>query len=191
VGQAVSRALAALALTAATAAPGWLPVPAESEIVFSGIQIGQLFEGTLPAFSGAACFDPERPEGASGRFVFDLTRATTGVNERDEIMRAAEWLDTAEFPQATLTVTGAKKNGDNAYEASAVLSIKGKEKTLHIPFATTGEGNFLGAKGEVAFDRRDFGVGDGAWGETEEWVGYKISVRFQITAAKGRADCGG
>ena len=186
----MTRIFPTLLLATVAATPqAWNTLPHESAIVFSGTQAGGTFEGWLPAFTGSGCFDPADPKGASGKFIFDLSRATTGVRERDEIMRAPEWLDTAKFPQAIFAVSGVKLVGDNAYEAEGVLTLKGKERPFTVPFATAGEGRFLGLKGRVAFDRRDFNVGEGEWGESEKWVGFQISVDFQITSAKGRAEC--
>lgn len=186
----MTKIFSALMLAAVAAAPpAWNTLQPESAIVFSGTQAGGTFEGWLPTFTGTGCFDPADPEGASGKFIFDLTRATTGVKERDAIMRAPEWLDTDKFPQATFAVKDIRRVGDNAYEGAGALTLKGKELPLTVPFATAGEGRFLGVKGRVTFDRRDYNVGDGEWGESEKWVGFQIAVDFQITSAKGRAEC--
>lgn len=174
------RPLALLALVAAAPGPAmeWRVIPEESSVTFSGITNGNRFEGRIREFSGAACFDERALENTTGTFRFSATSATTGIAERDRIMKAPEWLDAAAHPAAAFALTGLERLGPNTYRAQGVLEIKGVERALAFPLTLNLVDNR--ASGVVTIDRREFGVGEGEWGESEKWLGYRISVSFRL-----------
>lgn len=191
-GKILSKALILLAAAAgALAAPEWETVPDAGTIVFSGTQVAGAFQGTLPVIAGHGCFDPVNPGAASATFAFDLARATTGIRDRDDIMRAPEWLAVEAFPAAAYSVSAIRATGANSFEAEGTLTLKGQSRPLPVPFTATVEDGALRVSGEFSIDRRDFNIGEGPWGETEKWVGFPVKVAFNLTAQRARTGCGG
>ncbi|HXV74333.1 MAG TPA: YceI family protein, partial [Sphingomonadales bacterium] len=94
----MSRVLALVVLAAMAAKPAGWRAAEGGRVTFSGEQVGGAYSGMITGIAGEGCFDPAHPEAASGRFAFDLAMATTGIRDRDDIMRAPEWLNTARFP---------------------------------------------------------------------------------------------
>lgn len=177
------RSLPLFALLALTAAgPGqaeeWWVLPEESAVTFSGFSSSRPFEGKFTEFSGRFCFDERELGEAAGVFEFDVASATTGIRERDQIMKAPEWLNAKAHPTARFALTGLERLGPNTYRARGELEIKGARNKISFPLTLNLVDNQ--ASGVVTIDRRDFNVGEGKWGESEKWVSYQISVSFRL-----------
>ena len=176
------------ALPAHAAGVVWDIIPEESSVRFSGVQAGDVpFEGEFTRFSARICFDERTIEETVAVFAFDVNGAVTGVDERDEILRAEEWMNVEAYPGAAFEVTAVTRLGPNSYRAEGDLTLKGVTRALAFPFTLNLVENT--ATGSFTIDRRDFNIGDGAWGETERWVAYPITVSFLIRAETEGAPC--
>ena len=80
----------------------WQLIKEESTMTFSGLQLGKGFDGRIEHFTAIICFDESDLDGAEVVLDIDLTSITTGIEDRDEILAAAEWLDIAEYPNAVI-----------------------------------------------------------------------------------------
>lgn len=168
----------------------WNILPEESFFRFSGIQAGNVsYDGEFKAFDARLCFDERTIDKAWAEFTFDVVTATTGVRERDEILRSEEWMNAEKYPFITFKTDNITRLGPNIYEAQGTLIIKGVTHPFTIPFTL----NLVSetATGTFTIDRRNFNIGDGAWGETEKWVAFPIEVNFRITATTKGEDCDG
>ena len=177
-----------MAHPAAIAGVKWENIPEDSFIRFSGIQAGgQAFEGEFKSFSATLCFDERTIDDAWARIKFDIASAATGVGERDEILAAPEWMFAESFPTATFETENIVRVGPNSYQAEGVLTIKGTSNPLTLSFILDLVENT--ASGAFTLDRRDFNIGEGAWGKTEKWVAYAIDISFRLAATTGGEDC--
>ena len=177
-----------LAFPTVARAEEWALVKKESYIRFSGLQTGRPFEGEFKDFSASICFDEGDLEGTSITLEIDMDSATTGVLERDEILKAPEWLDTATFPAAAFRMAAIERLGPNSYQGEGFLEIKGVAREVTLPFILNLVDNT--ASGSLSFDRREFNVGEGRWGETEKWVGFEIEIDFLVTSIPTGGACG-
>lgn len=154
-----------------------------SVIRFSVNQIGGIVvEGEIPEFSANICFDEDHPESVKAAITLNMASATTGVIERDQILKAPEWLSTETYPKGyfvleTLTET----------QASGSLTLKGKNQVISFPLIIDPKSRQ--ATGDLTIDRRDFNIGEGRWGETEKWVGFEIRISFTIVADPNGGSC--
>ncbi len=177
-----------LAFLTVARAEEWALVKKESYIRFSGLQTGRPFEGEFKDFSASICFDEGDLEGTSITLEIDMDSATTGILERDEILKAPEWLDTATFPAAAFRMAAIERLGPNSYQGEGFLEIKGVAREVTLPFILNLVDNT--ASGSLSFDRREFNVGEGRWGETEKWVGFEIEIDFLVTSIPTGGACG-
>ncbi len=179
----LSILIALLAIPSPALAGVWAIDQGKSSLTFSAIQVGALkVEGQIPSFSATLCFDEMALPGTKADLTFDLSRISTGIQDRDDILAAPDWLDTAEFPKARFRLTSFQRVGPNSYEAQGELEIKGMQKGITFPvYLDLVEEKALG---EFTVDRRDFNIGEGAWGENEKWVGFEIGVSFEIFASQ-------
>ena len=165
----------------------WTLVKEESFIRFSGFQIGRPFEGEFREFSASICFEEDNLAAASISLVIDMESATTGILERDEILKAPEWMDSAGYPTATFRITAIERLGPDSYQGNGFLEMKGVSREVTLPFILNLVDNT--ASGSLTIDRRDFDIGEGRWGETEQWVGFEIEINFTVTAIPTGAAC--
>lgn len=171
-----------LATAAASAqADTWTIEPENSEIVFSGTQTGNPFEGRFNAFDADIRFDPSAPENAYVRAVIKTGSAITGDKQRDEAMRSKDWFAVSMFPDIVFEASGFKKTAETSYTAFGILRVLGVEHPFTLPFDLTTNGQTAIMTSHINLDRRDIGVGTGAWSEGK-WVGLDVAVDVRIVA---------
>lgn len=176
-----------LALSLPALGAEWRLDLAESSLTFSATQLGLPFEGEFKNFTALICFEETDLDATNVHLDIDTTSAATGIAERDEILTAEEWLNTAAFPDARVDIQTIQRVGPNSYSAAGQLTIKGNTQPFTLPFILDLVENT--ASGELTIDRRDFGIGEGEWGMSEKWVGYQIVIKFHITALNTERDC--
>lgn len=172
-----------IALLALPAAAGeWQVDGGQSRLGFTGVQLGQSFQGKFEKFSAKIDFDPAKPEaGGKVEVLIDMASAKTGDAQRDGSLPGADWFAIDKFAQANFTATKFRRTGDNAYEAEGTLTMKGVSRPLVLPFTLSPDGAATRAKGKVTLLRSDFGVGQGQWA-TDQWVALKVDVDFDLKA---------
>lgn len=174
--------LAACLLLPFTAeAADWVIAPSKSRIGFSGVQVGAPFSGRFTRFEGQISFDPDKPEAGRAVILIDLASAQTGDAQRDSALPQAEWFDAKTNPKARFEATRFVHKGNDAYEASGTLTIRGIAKDVTLPFRLARDGNIARATGHLDLVRSQFGVGQGAWA-TGQWVGLEVGVDIDVTA---------
>lgn len=115
----------------------------------------------------------------------------TRNSQRDEHLRGNDFLAMAEYPQITFTSTGVKQSGDDTFEVTGDLSIKGVTHEITVPFefegaATDPFGNErVGFEGSVTINRKDYRI---TWNAALETGGVlvsdKVTLEFEISAIK-------
>ncbi len=81
----------------------WKFDPAHTSVSFSARHMMvTTVRGSFAPPEGKLIFDPEHPENSSVEAVIDTTTVSTGVANRDNHLRSADFLDVANFPTMTL-----------------------------------------------------------------------------------------
>ncbi len=157
--------------------------PAKSEIGFTVTQMGVGVSGTFRNFVAIVSLDPAKPEAGSAEIVVDIASISTGEPDADKEALAKAWLDAAGFPKARFKSTSVQALGNDRYEVTGLLTLKGKPRELTIPFTLTQQpdGSQL-ASGEFKLRRTDFGIGGGEWNEAD-LVANKVPVHFRLSLA--------
>jgi polyisoprenoid-binding protein YceI len=147
--------------------------------------------GAFDDFDGTASFDAARPEAAAVTVNIRSASINTRNQQRDEHLRNNDFLAVDEYPAITFASTGLEVTGDDTFELTGDLTIRGVTNTVTIPFtfegaATDPFGNVrLGFAGSVAINRKDYGV---TWNAALETGGFlvsdKVVLEFEISAIK-------
>lgn len=137
-----------------------------STLGFGASYMGEAFEGRFPRFTARVSFDPAAPAACRFDVVVTLAGADTGVEERDEMLQASEFFDSATAPTATWKATSCKALADGRFEAAGTLTLRGVSKPVPLRFAWT-PGPQPQLRGEATVDRLAFKVGTGDWADTE------------------------
>ena len=185
----MQRIVLAVALSASVAsviqAAEYNQVQAEqSRIGFSYTQMGVPMDGRFKKFSGQLSFDPAQPTTAKAAIAVDLASIDTGTPEADTEVAGKQWFNTPAFPTARFESVSVKALGDNRYEVSGTLTIKGKTQAIVVPASFTAQGTTGVFDGGFTIRRGDFAIGEGSW-SAFDIVANDIQIKFKLTAKSG------
>ncbi len=173
----LKKTLAALALgtalfTAGQAMAADYTIDKEGQHAFINFKISHLgysfIYGTFKDWSGTFSFDAAKPE--DSKINIDLKTASVFTNnaERDKHISSKDFLDVANFPDATFKstqVTNVGKNADGKITADVIgdLTLHGVTKPVTVKTTFVGEGKDpwggyrAGFEGTTSIKRSDFG----------------------------------
>jgi polyisoprenoid-binding protein YceI len=147
--------------------------------------------GAFDDFDGTAVFEAGQPEAAAVTVNIRSASINTRNQQRDEHLRNNDFLAVDEYPAITFVSTGLHVTGDDTFELTGDLTIRGVTNAVTIPFtfegaATDPFGNVrLGFAGSVAINRKDYGV---TWNAALETGGFlvsdKVVLEFEVSAIK-------
>lgn len=171
--------------------PSWVIDMQKSTLSFEATQQGAPFTGHFNGISGDIRFDLSRLEESKATIRVDLKSVDSKSPERDTSLKGADWFTTESFPESIYTVSKFEKTNENQYIAHGELDLHGVKKELDLPltitFSTDDQGRDVAlAVGEVSLNRLDFGVGAGAWKDTQA-VGNPVKVKVSVTAVRADA----
>ncbi|MCM2343169.1 MAG: YceI family protein [Alphaproteobacteria bacterium] len=166
--------------------PGWVIDPASSQLAFVAIQQGAEIKGTFSRFSGDIHFDPARPQESHATIRVDMASVDSQSAERDQSLQGPDWFGSESFPESIYRVAKFEKINENQYIAKGELVIRDLKQALDLPltihFSTDESGRQVAkAEGEVSVNRLDYGVGQGAWQDTQA-VGNPVKIRILVIA---------
>lgn len=145
--------------------------------------------GKFNNLSGIVEFDPANP--AAGRVEVEIDAASidTGVSDRDNHLRSADFFDVANYPKITFRSKKVEVTGENRGRITGDLTIRGTTRPVTI------DAEFLGllkdpwGNDKVAFsgaariNREDFGLTWNVALETGGWlVGKDIKISLEVQA---------
>lgn len=153
-----------------------------SSIRFVSTQMGVAVEGGFRSFTGAVNVDLAKPEATRASIEVDLNSIDIGSEEAETEVKRKPWFNIAIFPKAQFVSTGVKALGGDRYEIRGKLSIKGiSQDTVLAVTVKKMPNNTLVAEGSFPIKRLDFGIGEGAWSDTDT-VADLVQVNFKIVA---------
>lgn len=126
-------------------------------------------------------FDPENPEAAKVAIGITLASVDAGYDEANTELEKDEWLNLAAHPLATFQSTKVEALGENRYQVTGGLSIKGNTKEVTAPFTFKENGSTGVFEGSFTFQRADFGIGEGQWKDFSI-VANDIQIKFHVVA---------
>lgn len=159
-------------------AQDWKVDYAKSHVRFVIKQMNVPVEGGFRRFSAMANFDPKMVERATFRVELDMASIDTGSADGDMEARRPLWFDMARYPKATFVSKTVAKGADGRFVASGDLTVKGRTRTISVPFSLARqEGGAWLAEGRLPISRSDFGIGGGDWNDV---VADQAEARFRI-----------
>lgn len=153
-----------------------------SRVSFAYSQMGVGMEGGFGEVKATQfSFDTDNPEAAQVTLEIPLASIDAGYPDANTELEKPEWLSLADHPVATFTSTQVTSAGDQQYEVTGDLTIKGQTRTVTVPFTFTENGDNGVFEGNFTFQRTDFGIGEGPWGDVSI-VADDIQINFHIVA---------
>jgi len=172
---------------ALTVADNWQVDYPQSKLEFIAIQEGSPIRGTFKHYRADINFDPQRLSESRFQVWVETNSVDTGADERDQILRSAEFFDSTRWPQAEFKTTSISHLQGARYQAPALLSIRNIEKSLLFPFSLEiieepHQSRLLG-HGQLSIDRFDFDMAQGDWVDTQ-LLGKAITIEVTIQATR-------
>jgi len=147
--------------------------------------------GAFSEFDGSIRIDGADPARSEAHLRIKVDSIDTGNADRDGHLRTNDFLQAADYPEITFRSTGIEPTGDETYDVTGELTIKGTTQPITIPISYEGTaqdpfGNVrIGFEGSTTINRKDFGV---TWNAPLETggvlVGDKVTLEFDVSAIK-------
>ncbi|HEX9669302.1 MAG TPA: YceI family protein [Thermoanaerobaculia bacterium] len=146
--------------------------------------------GKFPTFEGSIVLhDPEDLTTMDVELVIDAASISTGIADRDQHLRTADFFDTGSHPEITFKSKRVDRDvaSGDAYRLVGELTLRGVTKEIAIPFRVTAHSEFLGADSRFTLDRTEYGV---SWMRVMDdgslFVGKEIEIELFVITRLGR-----
>ena len=150
--------------------------------------------GSFNEFDGTGSFDAANPTAAQLRLTIKAVSIDTRNADRDGHLRSNDFFDMDTYPEISFVSTAVEQTGDDEYQVTGDLTIKGVTKPVTIEFEYTGTavdpyGNTrIGLDGKTTVNRKDWGVN---WNAALEaggvLVSEKVTLEFDVSAIRADA----
>ncbi|MCS6872865.1 MAG: YceI family protein [Anaerolineae bacterium] len=145
--------------------------------------------GSFNIKDGKIIFDPANPAAASVEATLDVASVNTGVPDRDNHLRSADFFDAANYPTITFKSTAVKPTGENTAEIAGDLTIRGTTRPVVLKAEFLGQGKGIDGKTRAGFtastkiNREDWGL---TWNMVLEagglLVGKDVTIELDVEA---------
>jgi polyisoprenoid-binding protein YceI len=170
----------------------WFFEPGHTEVEFRARHMMVTWvRGLFKNITGSLEFDPAQPERLTFETRFEAKTLWTGVEQRDDHLRSADFLDVANYPYISYKSTSAQLIGEVDYIVGGELTLRGVTKKVPLEVKYLGQwdtpwwedGVNKGPKRRAGFvahakiDRYDFGVG---WNDEVARGGVVVSPEIRL-----------
>jgi len=168
--------------------PTYMIEPAHTQAAFSVRHLMiTTVRGNFDKLSGTLQYDPANPEASVVEVAIDAASINTGVADRDNHLRSADFLDAATYPTLTFKSTSVKMTGTDTADITGDLTIRGVTRPVVIKAEKLGEakdpwGNTkIGFAGKTKINREDWGL---TWNVALETggilVGKEVTIELDV-----------
>lgn len=148
--------------------------------------------GNFESFSGDIAFDPDNPAATTVNVAIDAATITTGMPDRDNHLRSADFLDVENYPTITFVGTDVTQSDAHSGQLTGDLTIGDvtREVTLDVSYSGVVANPFTGAKAAgftatTKINREDFGLTWNVALESGGWlVGKQINIEIELELIK-------
>jgi polyisoprenoid-binding protein YceI len=147
--------------------------------------------GSFNEFEGSGYFDAADPANSKLQLTIKAASIDTRNADRDAHLRSNDFFDMDNHPEITFSSTALERAGEDRYQVTGDLSIKGVTRPVTVDFEYTGSavdpyGNQrIGFEGTTTVNRKDWGVN---WNAALEaggvLVGEKVTLEFDVSAIR-------
>lgn len=164
-------------------AADWKMDAGTSRLEFTATYEKSVAPGVFREFDTRVRFDADKP--AEGRLDVTIVVKSADMNSADvnKVIGGAEWFDFAHFPQAEFHATDIRRIAPGRYLARGVLSLKGVQQQIEVPFSWVETGDAARMEGEFVVKRGAFGIGTGEWAASTA-IGADVSIKFSVRLRK-------
>jgi len=181
-------ALAALSLgfvsAASAAVETYVADPAHSSVNFSIRHFFTKVPGRFTKFDATITVDRDNLQNSSAEATIEIASVKTEAPDRDAHLQKPEFFDAAQFPTMTFKSKSWKKTGEDTFDVTGDLTIKGVTKVAVLKVKSLGFGPGMrpgsmlsGWEGTTTINRSDFGVS-----AFPKVVGEEVEITINVEA---------
>lgn len=161
----------------------WAIVPDDTTLEFQASVMGKEFTGRFTDFDGDIYFDPNDLDSSKIKIIIQTASLDSDDADRDEQMKSAEWFYVSSYPEAIFESIAFEPALEGQFIAVGNLTILDVTMPVTLPFTLdiTKQGKIAHVKGSAGLNRLDFGLGKGAWQETDT-VGSDVRAQIDLKA---------
>jgi polyisoprenoid-binding protein YceI len=149
--------------------------------------------GSFRTYGGTVSLDEQDITASSVSIHIETASIDTGVEQRDNHLRSADFFDVEKFPAITFQSTKVERSSGNGLRVTGNLTIRDVTREVELEAEQLGIGKDPWGNVKAAFeaktsvDRRDFGL---KWNQALETggvlVGEKVEISLEIQAVKAQ-----
>ena len=158
----------------------------QSALSFNYRQMGVPLDGKFAKFSASVAFDPANLGAAHARIDVSVASIDTGSPDANDEVIGKKWFDAKTYPLASFVSGEVKPLGNNRYQATGKLTIKGKTLDIAAPVSFVQQGNLGIFEGSFNIKRLSYAIGTGEWTDVST-VADDVQIRFRLVTAASPA----
>src|SRR6516165_9982482 len=166
--EAILGFIAAVLLSSSTQAqaPAGVPVseiaPAPDSKITFNVKASVAIDGTFDKWNATLKFASTDPTTGVVDIKVEAASVNTGSGMKNDKLKDKDFFDVKNDPYITFHSDKAVQTGPNTFDVPGTFTIRGVSKPETLVLTVSGEGTGSGTiKGEVAFDRKDYGMNHG------------------------------
>jgi polyisoprenoid-binding protein YceI len=166
--------------------------PAHTSVGFAGKHMMvTTVRGRFKEYAGQVETEDDDPTTGVVNVTIKPVSLDTGVEQRDQHLRSADFFDVERFPEMTYTSTKVERVGSNRYRVSGDLTIKGQTRPVTLEaeaeerFTDPWGNERIGVTASGKLNRRDWGL---TWNQVLEagrlLVGDQIKLEIETALVR-------
>src|SRR6059058_1428581 len=144
----------------------WQLDPFHTQVEFAAKHLGMMtVRGHFAEINATGHIDPDHPEASSVEVTMQSASIRTHNEQRDNDLRASNFLEVDKYPTITFKSTRIEQTGPDRYTMTGDLTIKGNTRPVTLNVVKYGEfndpnmmGHRIAYRAETQINRRDFGL---------------------------------
>ncbi|MGK6310425.1 YceI family protein [Variovorax sp. DT-64] len=144
--------------------------------------------GLFRAARGSYSFDEATAALSQVRIEIDTQSVFSNYAKRDQHLKSADFLNSAEFPRMVFTAANAKRTGDRTFEIAGQLELLGRTQPLTLSATWNKSGPspidkayIMGVSARGTFKRSAHGM---RYGVDNGWVGDDVALIIEFEARR-------
>jgi polyisoprenoid-binding protein YceI len=168
----------------------------KSEVAFVVSHMIGKVRGHFASFAGEIKGDPARAAGAEVTFTIKSASVNTGLAQRDDHLRTADFFDVKAHPEIVFKSEKIVPREKNLYDVHGSLTMRGVTKRIVLPVymapaPTKSDPGAMRFETQTTLNREDFGI---AWNKAVRnggmMLGETVEVEIQLVAVPVRIEGG-
>jgi polyisoprenoid-binding protein YceI len=128
---------------------------------------------------GDITLDPAHPAQGKAELTIQIAGISLPTADATAQAQKPEWFSASRYPTAHFITNSIRPLGNNRFQFSGTLSIKGTSRVVSAPFTLSRQGSLNVVEGTLPVSRLAFKVGEGDWADTDT-VADTVSIQFHV-----------